>query len=90
MESIPKYKFADVMKVSMTTLREYTRIYKEALTALGQRGYSFNYKAALYLCHVLVVDVCDLYPKEDKQKLIVEQQNIIREVNEKLSKQGNN
>ncbi len=86
MDDIPISSFADIAGISMSTLRSYTKPYKEALQFLRQQGYSYNYEVVLFLCYVLVYDVRKFYPNEDVDVLKVEQRKIVNKVNENLNR----
>ena len=86
MNDIPISRFADIAGISMSTLRCYTKPYKEVLQFLRQQGYSYNYKVVLFLCYVLVYDVRKFYPNEDVDVLKVEQRKIVNKVNENLNR----
>ena len=84
MDAMPISEFARRAKISKPCLVNYVRPFRAALEYLGHKGYSYNYKEVLFLCSVLVYDVSEFYPDEDKAQITIEQQQIVNEVYEKV------
>ena len=84
MDAMPISEFARRAKISKPCLVNYVRPFIAALEYLGHKGYSYNYKEVLFLCSVLVYDVSEFYPDEDKAQITIEQQQIVNEVYEKV------
>lgn len=78
MKAIQKSKCAVLFDMCESDLRACARVFHKELSALKQKGNKYNYKVVLFLAYKQGVDLKEVYPNEDKDAMLREQEAIMQ------------
>ena len=80
MKAIQKSRCAVLFDMCESDLRACARFFHKELSALKQKGNKYNYKVVLFLAYKQGVDLKEVYPHEDKDAMLREQEAIMESI----------